>query len=151
MTDITAINVQIATGEHEDAGTGNGTVYLGICGREFCCDTGADDFMSGDTNRFIFGFNANVLNTGANDPRRPQLSLEDIDRFPVYIRHDQRNSSHWLLFQVSVVINNNPLLTYSSRLGIDGIWLGVDSGEYYHLFRHIDPGLTGVEGTTAIS
>ena len=155
MTDITTINVLIITGEHEDAGTGNGTVYLGICGREFCCNTSADDFKSGAGNNFVFGAGSNVLRAASNDPRKPQLRVEDLALFPAYIRHDQRNSSHWHLFQASVVINGNAFIfdTFETKLGLDGIWLGVNSGEYCYLHRHTHtiPELSNVGATTSIA
>jgi hypothetical protein len=69
MPDLTQIEVDIATGDLEGAGT-DGEVYLGICGREFHCDSGADDFERNTGGNYSFGSGGNVLNPDRNDPRR---------------------------------------------------------------------------------
>ncbi len=137
MIPVERIDVVITTANVSDAGT-DGNVYLGICGREFCCDTRADDFERGATGSFTFGEFANVRKAGMNDPRHPPLNAEHMDRFPVYIRFDQGGSSHWRLQEVTMSFNEVPL--YESRLGSEGIWLGLDAGAYYHLFRK-DPNI----------
>lgn len=134
---IERIDVVITTANVSDAGT-DGNVYLGICGREFCCDTRANDFERGATGTFTFGDFANVRNPGLNDPRHPPIDGEDMDRFPVYIRFDQAGSSHWRLQEVKMSLNEIQL--YESELGSEGIWLGLDAGAYYHLFRK-DPNI----------
>lgn len=49
MADITSFDITIQTGDVNGAGT-DGSVYLGICGREFHLDTSKDDFER----RFIY-------------------------------------------------------------------------------------------------
>ncbi len=66
MADLTKIEVHINTSDIEDAGT-DGSVYLGICGREFRCDTSADDFERGSNRTYIFGVSANVRNAASNE------------------------------------------------------------------------------------
>jgi hypothetical protein len=140
MTDLTRIDLFIQTSAQEGAETGNETVYLGICGREFCCDTKGDDFKTGATQTFTFGDGSNAYRPVYNDPRKPQLILEDVDRFPVYIRHDQRNSSAWFLEYARVHLNGSGFPQFESRLQGEPILLGYAFGEYYYLHRRSSTG-----------
>ena len=71
---IDQIRVEITTGRDGGAGT-DGDVYLGICGREFRCDTSADDFERGSKREYIFGSLAgrfpNITSERYNHPSRP--------------------------------------------------------------------------------
>ena len=74
MSAITQIKAVIHTGDRNDAGT-NGSVYLGICGREFKlgrADT--NDFERSSHREYFFGNGSNVEEAKFNDPRDP-LSL----------------------------------------------------------------------------
>ena len=84
MANLMRIDVTIQTGDRAGAGT-DGSVYLGIAGREFHCDSTANDFERGSSRTYTFGDGANVRNGNRNDPRTPQLTREAVDRFPVYI------------------------------------------------------------------
>ncbi len=138
MADLTKIEVHINTSDIEDAGT-DGSVYLGICGREFRCDTSADDFERGSNRTYIFGESANVRNAASNDPRKPRLILEDVDRFPVYIRFEQDGGGgHWNLEMATVHLNGTIFQQYEIRLEREGLWLGKNSGAYIYLHKHID-------------
>ena len=61
MPNLTKIDVNIATGDRGGAGT-DGSVYLGIGGREFHCDTSANDFERGSSRTYTFGEESNVRN-----------------------------------------------------------------------------------------
>jgi hypothetical protein len=137
MADLTRIDIIIQTGSHEDAGT-DGSVYVGICRREFCCDTTANDFERGSNRKYIFGEGSNVLNAAANDPRKPQLILEDVDRFPIYIRLEQGSSDAWLLQRATVHLNEHITQDFESFVLPGGIWLGKKSGAYLYLQKHIN-------------
>lgn len=106
MAKLTKIEITITTGKMKDAGT-DGSVYLGICGREFHCDTGADDFERGSARTYIFGSGANVNDAQNNDPRKPPIELEHQNLYPVYIRFEPGTggSSGWNLQRAMVNLN----------------------------------------------
>lgn len=141
MADLARIDITIQTGNVEGAGT-DGDVYLGICGREFHCDSEANDFERGSIRNYTFGDGSNVLNKDRNDPRKPQLALEDVDLFPLYIRFDEAGNSDWNLALATLSLNGSifPIYEFRSR---DAIWLGRVSGACVYLRKHIDPGLAG--------
>jgi hypothetical protein len=128
MATIEEILVGITTGND---GT-NGDVYLGICGREFMLDTSADDYESGASRKYLLGASANVKNPTANDPRTPQLTLEDHPLFPVYIRFGPEDrDDRWRLSHVYVEING--FVYYESDLReAGGILLGTRSGLFFY-------------------
>ena len=137
MADLTRIDITIQTGNAEGAGT-DGEVYLGICGREFHCDSKANDFERGSKRTYTFGTGSNVLSKNRNDPRKPQLAIEDVDLFPLYIRFEQLSNSDWNLQFASLSLNGSLFPIYEFRSG-DGIWLGRESGACVYLRKHIDP------------
>lgn len=138
MTDITCIKVHIETGSQSGAGT-DGSVYLGIGGREFHCDTKSDDFETGSIRDYIFGLDHNIQNSDINDPRSPLITFEDVVAFPVYIRFDQGTASAWQLQRATVYLNNLFPQFYEKLFGKDGdLWLGRNSGCICYLPKHAD-------------
>ena len=129
MATIRSIDVTIHTGDVDNAGT-DGDVYLGICGREFFLDSGANDFERGSRRLYRFGEGANIQNSGVNDPRNPPLDSDDLRMFPVYIRFEPQGSSpDWNLTFVNVEVAG-------TGFGIilrPGLWLGRTSGKICHL------------------
>jgi len=135
---IDRIDVTITTASAAlslNAGT-DGLVYLGFGGREFRCFTHSRNFRRGTTDTFTFGESANISNPAANDPRHPVIEIPYMDLFPVYLRFDQDESDHWLLQHVAMSLNEVAL--YESRLGPEGLWMGRDTGTFYHVPRR-DP------------
>jgi len=129
---IDQLNVRIRTVRAADAATG-GFVYLGTCGREFRCDSPQTNFRSGALETFTFGETSNVLNRAMNDPRSPAIDGDDIERFPAYIRFDQRSSDHWLFGGADVDFNGATL--FVRRVAPGGLWMGLGAGAFCHLIR----------------
>lgn len=143
-TPLTAMMIQIDTADLADAGT-DGAVYLGVCGREFRCDRTGNLFERGSSWNFVFGGVSNVLRPEANDPGNPQLTLEDADRFPVYIRFEQGGSDHWCLRHARLFLNSIHGPVYEVEPG--NLWLGKDSGAFCYMYmtraphhNHLDHG-----------
>ena len=132
MAFLNKIRVTITTGRDAGAGT-DGRVYLGVAGREFCCDTSADDFERGSTRDFVFGQGANIQRPGDNDPRKPPLRVEDPDIFPAYIRFAQGDKSSWLLAEAAVYVDAETAPRYETDISNNPIWLGDTSGCIYYL------------------
>jgi hypothetical protein len=125
MPDIKSFSATIQTANVENAGT-DGDVYLGICGREFYLDSSADDFERGSNRTYKFGDGANILNKDLNDPRKPQLRSEDLNKFPVYIRFEPSGESpDWNLTFVNVEIAGTGYGISFPR----GLWLGRTAGK----------------------
>jgi|SRR6185503_8192607 len=133
MSAITQIKATIHTGNRNDAGT-DGSVYLGICGREF--HLGIDDvndFVKGKTQDYFLGSGSNVERPTFNDPRSPQLDTTDADRYPVYIRFEpQGDSPAWNLESASVTITPGGS-KYLRLVGRDNLWLGQNFGKFCYL------------------
>lgn len=123
--DIKSFTVTIKTGDTEGAGT-DGHVYLGICGREFFLDSPANDFERGSTFTFKLGVGANILNKSLNDPAKPQLKSENLDKYPVYIRFEPLDErSDWNITYVNVEIAGTGFgIVYRT-----GLWLGQKAGK----------------------
>ncbi len=141
MTAITSLHVTISTRSVSGAGT-DGDVYLGFGGREFSLDTTADDFEAGSSRTYRLGSGATVQNAAVNDPRTPQLTVENVDRFPVWVRFQpQGREDNWILGRATVTLNDRlfPLWDTAEYIGQGvGIRLGTHSGLFVHLMRHID-------------
>jgi hypothetical protein len=137
---IDQIRVEITTGRDSGAGT-DGNVYLGICGREFRCDTSADDFERGSTREYVFGSMAgsfpNITSERYNHPSRPPLLPDEVDLFPAYLRLSQ-GSSRWLLAGAKVYIDKEVEPHFVDAIGNNPIWMGDDCGCIYYL-RKPDP------------
>jgi hypothetical protein len=142
METLTSVTAVFETADEEGAGT-NGEVYLGIGGREFRCDIPGSEFEPGDTDTFVFGAGANVHHADRNDPRVPQLTLDDVDRCPTYVRFVQDGQGAWKVLRVfvnlSVTLGPHPLRFRSDVHAAGGLWLGSDSGAMLFLRRSLEP------------
>lgn len=136
---ISSIFITITTDAARDSGT-DGSVYLGIGGREFNCDTSADDRETGDVNTYTFGEGSNVSRPAANDPRNPPIKDEWIDRFPVYLRFQSDGGDHWALRRAQLTINGELVPRYEFLIptNSDPLWLGPKSGCIAYLIKHDD-------------
>lgn len=145
MAKITRIEAHVRTADLSHAGT-QGWVYLGIAGREFVLDAAgtANGTRTGDNWTFVLGEDSNVENPAYNDPRRPQLDTDDLDRYPTYLRFEPVGPDPaWCLERVVVNVNpdtdyphtfDNPNLT---DFGEDRrLWLGQEYGKLFYLKRH---------------
>lgn len=138
MPRIITINVSIITGQDSGAST-DGLVYVGVCGREFCANSQADDFERGASRIYLFGEGANVLHTDLNDPRKQVLLTENVDKFPVYIRFQPRHGDdRWQLARAQLWLNDEFIPQWDSFgvLTREGIWLSERSGLILHLPKH---------------
>lgn len=136
MADIERLSILLTTSDDSGSGT-DGDVYVGIAGREFYLDTNADDFERGAQRTYVVGLDANVKHAGQNDPRKPQLRVEDIDRFPVYVRFaGKARGDNWRLENVFITINDVSFPQYERR---DEITMGTRATSVLHLFKHQDP------------
>ena len=148
---VRKISIDLTTTFAQGSST-EGRVYLGLGGREFCCDIDEHaDFAEGDETTYEFGEDSNVLHPERNDPRQGlPLSLEDVTRQPVYVRldpgynrrmlsgHVERDAQDdWNLGSVRVrVLASEGTATFSALDGSsDQIWLGPQSGLILHLRR----------------
>ena len=142
MPQIQSIQVNINTLDVDGAGT-DGSVYLGVCGREFKLDTTADDFEQGSGRQYVLGDGADVVNKGRNDPRKQLLLTEHIAAFPVYLRFaGDDDEDHWGLARAIMTLNNDLLPMWDTQAWIpedEGIWLGADCGNIAFLPLHEDP------------
>lgn len=139
MPQINSIQLHLETGDLSGAGT-DGDVYLGLCGREFSIDTTRDDFERGSGRTYVLGENADIRNAEFNDPRMQGLFTENVARFPVYVRFQpQTRSDNWQLLRADVRFNDSIHIDWDTApfipLGSEGIWLGVRSGLWVHLFN----------------
>ncbi len=139
MASIKKISININTASDSGAGT-DGDVYIGFCGREFFCDTTADDFERGSSRTYVFGEGSTVLNASLNDPRSPQLQDSDIDQYPVYVRFvGGSRSDNWKLQRVVVTYNDQLLPMYELLLARGaGIWMGTRTTGIVFLKKHVD-------------
>jgi hypothetical protein len=55
----------------------------------------------GGTDTFVFGAGANVHHADRNDPRVPQLTLDDVDRCPTCVRFVQGGWGAWKVLRAS--------------------------------------------------
>ena len=130
MTSISKITVKIVTSNMDGAGT-DGNVYLGLCGREFFLDSSGDDFEKNSNFTYVRGDGSTILNKDGNDPRKPQLNAEDLDKFPAYIRFEPLGGSNsgWNLKSVNVEVAGTGYgINYPA-----GIWLGEKAGKFCYL------------------
>ena len=139
MATINTISVLLNTGDVSGAGT-DGDVYVGIGGREFHVDTSADDFERNSSRTYVLGQGANIENATFNDPRKPQVFVEELDQFPVYIRFNPRTrDDNWNVVRVEITINGATFPRYQSLLEEEGgIWMGIRSGLVFYPRKHID-------------
>lgn len=139
MAAITQLTARVVTGNRPGAGT-DGTIYLGICGREFHLDSAVDDFETGSDRTYIMGVGAGegstINHVNQNDPRSPQLDTQDLNHFPVYIRIEPQNDggSNWNLELVIVTVNPGPgQVVFTALGGGRHLWMGTHFGKVCHL------------------
>jgi hypothetical protein len=141
MAQIESIHVNIETGDESGAGT-DGSIYVGVCGREFHLDTSADDFEHGSSHEYVLGAGSDIVNPAVNDPRKQSLQTEDVESFPIYVRFEPNNSGdNWNLARAEMSLNNDFFprwVTESFISEAEGIWLGQRSGNVVHLRKHQD-------------
>lgn len=142
MTEIDSIEIELLTGDEPGAGT-DALLYLGLGGREFLLDNyDEDDFRRGDRSLFRLGRGSSVTHPSTNDPRTPPLTLDDLDRHPVYLRlNAQVENDSWLLVNAWVVVRAEGRDIRYGRPMLDGtgesrsIWLGLRDGCVLHFGR----------------
>ena len=118
---MNSFSAHIYTGNKGGAGS-NGWVYVGLCGREFSADANGPDFERNANFEYIFGAGSNVLFSDRNDPRHPDIKVEDLDKFPVYIRFEPNGADpEWNLKKVDLKVNGT--IVYNIDFGTDGLWL----------------------------
>ncbi|NYV72834.1 hypothetical protein [Streptomyces sp. UH6] len=152
MTDITKIVAKIWTADVAEAQTKDNYVYLGIAGREFVLDSTGSDFRRAQTQEFVFGEDSNVEEAEWNDPRTPQLTTADLDRYPAYIRYT--GGDGWCLERAVITVNPGADEHVFDNEDLAGtadnqrIWLRSDYGQTLHLRR---TGGTPDEGSGGVS
>jgi hypothetical protein len=130
MAQITRMDVTTSTG---DNGT-NGTVILGIGGREFVLDrTGRNDFKQNTNDHFVLGAPNNVdvvANSDFNDPNKLfPLRTEALPDFPIYVRHEGADA--WRLNGVTITITSSQgTQTLTALPGSQNLVLGPESGRF---------------------
>jgi hypothetical protein len=146
MATITRIEAIIQTGNKAGAGT-NGSVYLGIGGREFhlnSANEAFDDFEQGKERTYVLGESLpsdhTVSDAAHNDPRVDYvLKSEFLDKFPVYIRLDPTGDSpDWNLERATITVRTNvgAVAKYDNLGGFENnLWLGKNFGLYCYLLK----------------
>jgi hypothetical protein len=138
---IRRIDVRIKTARGGSPGS-DGRFYISIGGREFRLNIpGTDDFEDGMDQIFTLGEGSNVGNAEYNDPRdNPRLFMEDLKKYPKYIRFEPENDSDdWHLGGINVTINpGDGQWVYSALNGSidDGnqfnVWLGARNTKIFY-------------------
>ncbi|CAL9467432.1 hypothetical protein [Streptomyces sp. enrichment culture] len=147
MARITRIEAHVRTADVPHGGT-QGWVYLGIAGREFVLNASgtADGTRTGNNWTFVLGEDANVENSAYNDPRRPQLNTDNLDRYPTYVRFEPVGPDPaWCLERVVVSVNSDTDHSHTfdnpdlADFGEDRrLWLGQEYGKQLYLKRYDD-------------
>jgi len=141
MAQIESIQVNIETGDESGGGT-DGSIYVGVCGREFHLDTSADDFERGSSHEYVLGEGSDVVNPAVNDPRKQVLLTEDVESFPIYVRFEPNDGGdNWNLARAQMSFNDEFFPRWETTTFVsstDGIWLGQRSGNVVHLRKHLD-------------
>jgi hypothetical protein len=137
MANVVRIEAQIQTGAE---GT-DGTVYLGICGREFDLDTpNTNNFEKGGNDVFIMGVGSNMVHKDRNDPQDPQLLTEDLFSFPAWIRYEDEQDSVWEIADLTVTVNPGPAqVVFTSAVPLP-FQLSGRYGQYCFLKGNRSPG-----------
>jgi hypothetical protein len=153
MANVTGILCQVITGNVSGAGT-DGSVYLGLGGREFRMDSTKDDFERGSWREYIMGAaphepnlpppQIRVNNPDKNDPRQGfPLDSANLTRTPVYIRFEPENSDdNWnLKFAAALVYGEGTFfVAYLVPQVFDNLWLGTGSGKVVYLIEEFREG-----------
>src|SRR3954451_16415621 len=149
MPQVTGILCQVITGNVDGAGT-DGRVYLGLGGREFRLDSGANDFERGSWREYVMGLGpaepelqppqVRVLNSQQNDPR-VGMPIKRLDT-PVYIRFEPAGgSADWNLAFVAVLVYSPQIeVAYAPPTNFDSLWLGDKYGKLLYLPEYFGKG-----------
>lgn len=108
LTPITRIEVRLKTDDvgYLFAPGTNGRVYLGIGGREFALNTINNDFDNNSDAILTIGVGSTIRKPDLNNPQSPRLTIEELDVFPVYLRHQPRaDANAWMLQRATVTVN----------------------------------------------
>jgi len=147
MAKITGILCQIITGNVDGAGT-DGSVYLGLGGREFRLDSSADDYEKGSWREYILGRGpvepnlpppqTRVQNKERNEPRNLfPLDTDNLNRSPVYIRFESEGSGdNWnLRFAAALVYTGSGqfFAGFTPPNDFQNLWMGQASGKILYL------------------
>jgi hypothetical protein len=138
VADITKITASIQTADVAYAPPSNGRAYLCVAGREFLlAKDGGGDKRQGSTDTYAFGEGGNVTEAHYNDPRFPQLTTQDLDRYPIYIRFTGNDG--WCIERawVNVTPGGHEFDNYALQNLAENrrIWLREDYGQHLHLTR----------------
>ncbi|WP_144083271.1 hypothetical protein [Rhizobium leguminosarum] len=146
MATVTGILCQMITGNVDGAGT-DGRVYLGLGGREFRLDSGADDYERGSWREYILGRGpvepnlpppqVRVNNPNRNDPRTGlRVDTSKLGHSPVYIRFENEGGSpDWNLKSAIVLVYTADgfAVAYLPPAGFDNLWMGHGYGKILYL------------------
>ncbi|HET7035687.1 MAG TPA: hypothetical protein VFI42_08410 [Thermomicrobiaceae bacterium] len=147
MAEITGILCQVITGNVSGAGT-DGSIYLGLGGREFHLDSSQDDFERGSWREYILGRaplepnlpppQIRVTDKDHNDPRRDfRLDTVNLNRTPVYIRFEpENNGDNWNLKFAAVLVYSGQgqfVVAFTLPRDFDNLWLGHSMGKIIYL------------------
>jgi hypothetical protein len=164
MSKITGILCQIITGNVNNAGT-DGSVYLGLGGREFRLDSAADDYERGSWREYILGRaplepnlpppQIRVQNREFNDPRVGfPLDTVNLARNPVYIRFEPHGDSpNWNLRSAVVLVyigESQFVVAYLPTRDFDNLWLGDPMGKILYLTDTVSGGVQTILDEQAI-
>ena len=133
---VRRIDVRIRTANVNGAGTDDGT-YISLGGREFRLDhPGVNDLEKGTDSVFIFGEATNVNNGSQNDPRHPQLTIENVRTFPIYIRKEpDKPNGEWAIQSVTITLNPGPgQVAFARTFPVgDPLWLRTFGGLQFYV------------------
>jgi hypothetical protein len=148
MAKITGILCQVITGNVDGAGT-DGSVFLGIGGREFRLDSTADDYERKSWREYIMGRGPvepnlpppqiRVRNADKNDPRVgfPLDTINLPPRAPVYLRFEPVNGDdNWnLSFAAALVYQGEGqfVAAFMPPVDFDNLWMGQGMGKVLYL------------------
>ncbi|MFI1677331.1 hypothetical protein [Streptomyces sp. NPDC020607] len=142
---ITSLEVQTVTHSTPGSGT-DGYVYLGIGGREFVLDKPNDTHQpspDGTPESFVFGEGSNVENPRDNDPRSPQLTTDDLDVFPAYLRFKPKDDQDdWRVADVQVTATGSGeggprYYDYNALTGKGGLRASLRLGDKFGNVLHL--------------
>jgi hypothetical protein len=143
MSQITGILCQMITGSVSGAGT-DGSVYLGLGGREFRLDSKEDDYERGSWREYVVGdgpWSGQVTPVNEpqwNDPRVGfPLDTVNLTKSPVYVRFEPSltdDPDNWnLRWAAALVYAPDFVVGFTPPVAFDNLWLGLRSGQMVFL------------------
>jgi len=153
MAQVTGVLCAVVTqGSEPDGGT-DGSVFLGIGGREFRLDSSVDDFERGSYRVYVLGSapaqsflpwpewwpQVAVSHPDRNDPALGlRLDTSVFNPLPKYLRLE--GSDHWALCSAiaAVYAGDQFIIAYATPDSLrPHVWLGPTSGRVVHLTRRL--------------